>query len=118
MSPCAPMSFPAFEPLELHSGFVTGRRRSSDSPAAPLDGSERDPREVFDARLLEALNHPPCHVLFSGGKDSSVVLAGALALARRHGLPLPIAFTTRYAAHPRTREDEWQERVIRHLGVD
>jgi asparagine synthetase B (glutamine-hydrolysing) len=67
--------------------------------------------------VLPALHRPPCHVSFSGGRDSSVVLATALAAARRRGLDPPIPVTVRISNAPLAAESEWQERVIRHLGL-
>ncbi len=66
---------------------------------------------------MPALARPPCVVAFSGGRDSSAVLAVAVRLARREGLPLPVALTRRWPAYADTDEAEWQELVIRHLGV-
>jgi asparagine synthase (glutamine-hydrolysing) len=56
-------------------------------------------------------------VAFSGGRDSSAILALATDVARREGLEDPIPLTFRYLDHPRTWETEWQELVIRHLGL-
>ncbi len=67
--------------------------------------------------LVAALSQPPCTVLFSGGRDSSVILAAAADVARRHGLPEPIPLTMRAPDQPETWEAEWQERTIRHLGL-
>jgi asparagine synthase (glutamine-hydrolysing) len=39
-------------------------------------------------------------------------------LAAREGLELPIPFTRRYPGLPEANEDEWQEVVIRHVGVN
>ena len=64
-----------------------------------------------------ALSRPPCLVSFSGGRDSSAVLGTAAAVARREGLPLPVAVTYRFAGAPGTHEDRWQEQVIRHLHL-
>lgn len=64
-----------------------------------------------------ALARPPCLVSFSGGRDSSAVLALAVAVARREGFPLPIPATYRFAAAPGSGEGEWQEMVVRHLEV-
>ena len=55
---------------------------------------------------------------FSGGRDSSLVLAVAAGVARREGLPLPIPVTVRPAGDADTEEHEWQERVVSHLGLD
>ncbi len=54
---------------------------------------------------------------FSGGRDSSLVLAVATHVARREGLPLPIPRTNRFAHDPGSKEDGWQELVVRHLGL-
>ena len=55
---------------------------------------------------------------FSGGRDSSVVLATATRVARREGLPLPIPVTNRFPDAGHTDESHWQELVVRHLGLD
>jgi hypothetical protein len=108
------MSFPpaTLTPLEVASGLVLGL--AGDSPAR----SGEEPREAFERALVPALRRPPCLVSFSGGRDSSAVLAAATAVARREGLPPPIPATNRFAGAPASREDEWQERVVSHLGLD
>jgi asparagine synthase (glutamine-hydrolysing) len=68
--------------------------------------------------LVDALRREPCIVSFSGGRDSSALLALAVAAAREHGLPQPIALTKRYPGNVESDESEWQEAVIRHVGVD
>ncbi|MGH9105048.1 MAG: asparagine synthase-related protein [Acidimicrobiales bacterium] len=67
--------------------------------------------------VLPALQRPPCLVDFSGGRDSSLVLAVATSLARREGLPLPVPRTRRFLSDPASKEDEWQEMVVRHLRL-
>jgi asparagine synthase (glutamine-hydrolysing) len=67
--------------------------------------------------MLPALSRPPCKVAFSGGRDSSAILAIATYVARRHGLHDPIPLTFRYEEYPRTWEDEWQELMVRHLDI-
>jgi hypothetical protein len=67
--------------------------------------------------VLPALLRPPCIVEFSGGRDSSLVLAIAARVAAREGLPSPVAFTQQYPGLAEANEDEWQELVISHLGV-
>jgi asparagine synthase (glutamine-hydrolysing) len=57
-------------------------------------------------------------VAFSGGRDSAAILAEATRVARAHGLPEPVPHTIRFAAAPRTAEDEWQELTIAHLGLE
>lgn len=73
--------------------------------------------EAVDAVLLDALQHSPCLVSFSGGRDSSVLLCRAVHLARREGLPLPVPATLLFPGDPYAEETEWQELVIGHLGL-
>ena len=67
--------------------------------------------------MLPALSKAPCLVAFSGGRDSSAILAMATSVARRHGLADPIPLTFRYPDHPRTWETDWQELIVRHLAL-
>ena len=69
-----------------------------DEGQTPLaDRSEySSPRAALEAVVLRALLRPPCLVSFSGGRDSSLVLAIASDVARRHGLPLPVPATNRF----------------------
>lgn len=69
--------------------------------------------EALEAAVLPALCRPPCLVVFSGGRDSSAVPA----VARRSGLPDPMPATNRFRGSPATKETEWQELVVRHLGL-
>ena len=100
-------------PLEIASGLVLARSRPRPLPR-PAPGST--PRDAFEQAILPALWRPPCLVSFSGGRASTAVLAVAASLARRHGLPLPIPVTHRFASTG-TRESAWQEQVVRHLGL-
>lgn len=84
--------------------------RAAQSGAAPLAALEN--------ALLPSLRRAPCVVSFSGGRDSSLVLAAAARAARSAGLAPPIAVTVRFAGFPATEEARWQERVLRHVGVD
>jgi hypothetical protein len=102
-------------PLEVVCGLAVGRTPAADRLA--IDRRRR-PRDAFDDALRRALLRPPCLVSFSGGRDSSAVLAAATALARREGHPLPVAATCRFPEAPGTNEDEWQEGVVRRLGVE
>ena len=72
---------------------------------------------ALERAVLEALRRPPCLVSFSGGRDSSAVLALALAVARRHGVPDPIPAIMRFPSASGTDETAWQEVVLTHLGV-
>lgn len=106
---------PAIEPLEAASGMVFGSRRNPTSETGiPSDLIEVHP--ALEEILVPALSRSPCMVAFSGGTDSSVILALATRVAREHGLPDPIPVTLRFE-HPRTWETEWQETMIRHLDL-
>lgn len=106
---------PPLEPLELYSGMSFGERLSP-RPPFPALGAHR-PREVLEELLRQALAHEPCHVCFSGGRDSSALLALATHVARRDGLPEPVPLTARYPGCPAADENDWQELVIGHLGL-
>jgi asparagine synthase (glutamine-hydrolysing) len=56
-------------------------------------------------------------VVFSGGRDSSAVLAVATSVARRNGLADPVPATNRFRGAPGTEEREWQEIVVSHLRL-
>jgi asparagine synthase (glutamine-hydrolysing) len=75
-------------------------------------------RQAFEEVLLEALRVVgPTYVSFSGGRDSSAVLAVAVDMARSNGLGMPIPITNRYPGVGAASENEWQEKVVRHLGL-
>jgi asparagine synthase len=75
-----------------------------------------EPVEALSQAMIPYLERPPCLVSFSGGRDSSIVLAVATAAARREGLEAPIPITYRFPNAPDTDESDWQELVIRHVG--
>lgn len=99
--------------LEIAGGWVNGY---DPDPLPP--GPVPTPREALDRVLLPHLTRSPCLVAFSGGRDSSVVLAAAVDLARREGLPLPVPLTLSYPAAQGTDESGWQRQVLDHLGID
>ncbi|KON74086.1 hypothetical protein M768_08250 [Cellulosimicrobium cellulans F16] len=74
-------------------------------------------RAALERAVLPAVRSGRCHVLFSGGRDSSLVLAVATAVARRESLPLPVPVTAVYPGLPESDESGWQELVLRHLGL-
>lgn len=114
-----PLQLAKPRPLEVLAGVFLGY----DPPLSTLGqqlaaiGPAATPRAMFEQVVLRGLQRPPCVIGFSGGRDSSAVLAVAMHVARREGLPLPIAFTERYPDAPSTHEEEWQEQVVAHLGV-
>ena len=100
-------------PLEVACGLVVG----VDEDASALVVRETPPpRPAVEQSILRALCRPPCLVSFSGGRDSSAVLATATHVARREGLPPPIPVSYRFAAAPGSHEDKWQEQVVGHVG--
>lgn len=101
-------------PLEQASGVPLGQ----DGDPPPLDRSERrHPRTALADAIRPALAGGPCYVSFSGGRDSSAVLAVAVDTARRAGLPDPIPVSLRFPDVASTEESRWQELVIAHLQV-
>jgi hypothetical protein len=96
----------------LPLGTVRTRRATDGVHHAPVH-----PWQALEEALLPALAAPPLAVSFSGGRDSSLILAAAVSAARRQGLAPPIAITTRFANAPGSVESDWQEKVIRALGV-
>ncbi len=102
--------------LEELSSFPLGT--DPQTPPLTIDGAAQSPREALDATVIPALLRPPCSVSFSGGVDSSVVLAIATHVARREGLPAPVPVTNRFPGVSETDEAQWQERVIDHLELD
>jgi asparagine synthetase B (glutamine-hydrolysing) len=101
--------------LELASGFVLGHDRSA--PTLSSASGSKTPREALEDVLESCLRHPPCVVQFSGGRDSSAVLALAASVARRSSLPLPIPATMIFPGMGETDEGRWQEMVIDHLEL-
>lgn len=103
--------------LELAVGFMLG------SDDVDLHWDTRfpgppSPRLALEAAIGPALRRPPCLVSFSGGRDSSLVLAVATHVARREGLPLPIPRSRRFAGDQDSEESSWQELVVRHLRLE
>lgn len=98
--------------FEVAAGWVDGLDRSTvvrsegrEAPAATL-------RHVLREELLRG----PCIVPFSGGRDSSLVLAVACDVAREAGTELPTALTFRYPELPEAEESSWQDLVMEHLA--
>jgi hypothetical protein len=100
-------------PIEVALGYLFGH----DGVLPPPELPHVDPRRALELAVLPALERPPCGVAFSGGRDSSLVLAVAVHVARREGLPEPIPITRVFPDVSESDEQLWQERVVRHLDV-
>jgi len=61
--------------------------------------------------------HGPVAVAFSGGRDSSLLLAAAAEVSARRGAAPPAAITLRFPGAPQADEDVWQEQVISELNI-
>jgi asparagine synthetase B (glutamine-hydrolysing) len=102
-------------PLEAACGLVFGGDIERDPSRTPA--YVPPPAQALTKVLASALSRPPCVVAFSGGRDSSLVLAAAVAAARRDQLPEPIPVTLRFPAAPDSEESQWQERMVAFLAL-
>ncbi len=103
--------------IELASSLVAGADRTR-APLRRTGVVTSDLPGVLENVLLRSLQRPPCVVAFSGGRDSAGLLAAAARAARRHGLPLPIPATNRFPGARDADENQWQDMVVRHLGLE
>ncbi|MGN6557516.1 MAG: asparagine synthase-related protein [Solirubrobacterales bacterium] len=101
-------------PVEIATGRVLG---PCDEPVALDPAPARTPVEALELSLLPALLRTPCAISFTGGRDSSAVLAVATRLARREGLTPPVPVTLEFPGIPSADERGWQELVLRHLRL-
>jgi asparagine synthetase B (glutamine-hydrolysing) len=103
-------------PVEVVTALVFGTTsRHGGLPALPAGTTTRSALETVVERALVA---GPTYVSFSGGRDSSAVLALAAHVARRDGHPPPVPVTLRVEGSGAADEDEWQRLVLRHLGLE
>jgi len=101
--------------LELVTGWTAGPdTRAPDIVTVDPVGH---PVMALERALLPAVARSPCYVAFSGGRDSSVLLALATRIARREGLDDPIPLTMRFRDAPEGEESEWQANVVEHLRL-
>jgi hypothetical protein len=84
----------ALTELESATGIVIEPDRAA--PPLPPAPPGVTAREALAESIRAGLRRPPCLVSFSGGRDSSAVLAVAAEVARKEGLPAPVAVTYRY----------------------
>ncbi len=100
------------EPFEVATGWTYGLL-----PDVPMPPEVVAPRQALDDVLRPALESGPCFVTFSGGRDSSAVLAAATDLARREGHAEPIPVTRVYPDIPESTEPDCQRPVVDHLRL-
>lgn len=99
--------------LEVAAGVVLGTEPASAQVALKAQGA----LAALEDEARRLLERPPCVVAFSGGRDSSAVLAVFTRVARREGLPEPIVLTARWDDVPASQETEWQEHVVSALDI-
>ncbi|MHB1582436.1 MAG: asparagine synthase-related protein [Acidimicrobiales bacterium] len=98
---------------DVATGMVFGSVEPEPWPETVGD----DPLAALEAEALALLERGRCVVAFSGGRDSSAVLAVFLRVARREGLEEPVAMTARFPGDAAAEESDWQEHVVAELGV-
>lgn len=108
----------AVTPLDVAAGGMIGVEPRDPLPRPPrLRGGDDPIHAAFRDVLSGPLETGRCLVSFSGGRDSSGVLARVVSIARAEGLPDPIPVSLRFAGAQAATENEWQEDVIGHLGL-
>jgi asparagine synthase (glutamine-hydrolysing) len=108
---------PGLTELDLACGAMLGY---DGRPSLPDPVTVADPeglRRLIGSQLIPALATGRCLVPFSGGRDSSAILALSAETARRQGLPDPIPVTLRFPEASRGGEAQAQELVVRRLGL-
>ena len=85
----------------------------NDDPATEA----RTTRAALERAVTDAVGHGRCFVLFSGGRDSSLILALATRAAREAGFEDPVPVTAVYPGDEQADEAEWQDLVLRHLRL-
>ena len=103
---------PGLSAVEVAAGFPIGL-----GPPSRLPHVTEHPLAALELAVAPFLSKPPCCVAFSGGRDSSLVLAAAVRAAAEHGYDAPVALTIHSRDDVEAHERAWQELVLDHLGV-
>lgn len=98
--------------LDVATGMALGT-----TSAEGWERSEGDPLSALEGIARDLLARGRCMVAFSGGRDSSALLAVLLRVARRDGFDEPVAVTARWPDDPASDEKEWQEHVAAQVGL-
>lgn len=106
---------PELSPLETAVGFALG---GSARPAPRRRSAAGNPLEALISAVAKTVDGGPPAVAFSGGRDSSLLLAVAAVACRRAGVgpPLPITICVP-GTLDEADERAWQETVIEHLQI-
>ena len=84
----------------------------------PASHCEQTPVDALAAVIEGTLDAGSPAIAFSGGRDSSLVLAVTADVCRRAGLEPPVPITMCLPGSiPEADERAWQERVLDHLGI-
>lgn len=111
-----PANASALTRLELVTGWAVGLDRRAPDIAEVDPGA--DPVSELERALVPAVAKRPCYVAFSGGRDSSVLLALATRVARKEGFDDPVPLTMRFHDVPEGEESAWQVDVVNHLRLE
>ena len=106
---------PELSRLETVAGCALG----GSGRAAPRMGRPgREPLAALASAIERTLDAGPPAVAFSGGRDSSLLLAVAALVCRRAGIGLPLPITLCMPSPvSEADEQEWQELVLKHLQI-
>jgi asparagine synthase (glutamine-hydrolysing) len=99
--------------LEVATGTVMG----TDQRAPKLVDADEEPLAALFEVARVILAQGRCVVAFSGGRDSSALLAVLLQVARQDGFDEPLAITARWPGDEATDESAWQDHVARSIGL-
>jgi asparagine synthase (glutamine-hydrolysing) len=104
---------PEMSAFEIAAGMPLGL-----DPQIALPDVAATPLDALEDAVAEAVHRTPCCVAFSGGRDSSLVLAATVRAAARHGCAPPVAVTLKFPRDETTDEDAWQTLVLDHLHIE